>query len=228
LAPYTWGLQAGTLPAGLSFSTAGVISGIPYAVGTYTFSVRVTDARSNVAYQTYSVTVASSGSTLLDNLARIGLSVHSLVKLPDDNNPYTQEDTAVYYIGIDGKRHAFPNDKVYFTWFSDFGGIRVISGTDMASIPLGSNVTYKPGKKMVKFTTDPKVYAVDRGGVLRWVKGESLAIALYGPYWNRMIDDISDAFYVNYVFGSDVNSTADYNTSVAGASVTWISDSLRM
>ncbi|HTM69246.1 MAG TPA: hypothetical protein VL426_08235, partial [Candidatus Binatia bacterium] len=28
---------------------------------------------------------------------------------------------AVYYFGADAKRHAFPNDRAYFTWYADFG-----------------------------------------------------------------------------------------------------------
>ena len=44
--PYTWSLASGTLPAGLLLSTAGVISGIPAAPGTASFTVRVTDANS--------------------------------------------------------------------------------------------------------------------------------------------------------------------------------------
>lgn len=41
--PYTWA-ETGTLPAGLSFSTAGVISGTPSAAITATLNISVTDA----------------------------------------------------------------------------------------------------------------------------------------------------------------------------------------
>jgi hypothetical protein len=43
-APLTWSLTSGTLPQGLSFSTSGVISGTPTAVGTSTFTVQVKDS----------------------------------------------------------------------------------------------------------------------------------------------------------------------------------------
>jgi len=43
--PYTWSLANGsTLPAGLSLSPAGIISGIPTVTGTFQFSVKVTDS----------------------------------------------------------------------------------------------------------------------------------------------------------------------------------------
>ncbi|MFZ2804527.1 MAG: Ig-like domain-containing protein [Patescibacteria group bacterium] len=133
-----------------------------------------------------------------------------LVKLPDDGNPNTQEDSAVYYYGKDCKRHAFPNDKVYFSWYSDFNNVTAVSDDELANMTLGTNVTYRPGVKMVKFTTVPKTYAVARGGVLRWVTSESIASSLYGAIWNTKIDDINDAFYANYTFGADINSTTDY------------------
>ena len=45
--PYTWSIAAGSLPAGLSLtSTTGLISGTPTAVGTFGFTVSVTDAGS--------------------------------------------------------------------------------------------------------------------------------------------------------------------------------------
>ena len=127
---------------------------------------------------------------------------------------------AVYFVGNDGKRHAFPNEKVYFTWYSDFNAVTTVADSVMASFPLGNNVTYRPGVKMVKFTTVPKVYAVTRYGVLRWVSTQSLAGSLYGSAWNQKIDDISDAFYSNYTFGADITNLSDYNPSSETATVT--------
>ncbi len=40
---YTWGIQSGLLPPGLSLSSAGIISGTPTADGSYNFTVRVCD-----------------------------------------------------------------------------------------------------------------------------------------------------------------------------------------
>ena len=35
--------------------------------------------------------------------------------------------SAVYYIGSDGKRYVFTNDKAYFTWYSDFSSVTTIA-----------------------------------------------------------------------------------------------------
>ena len=43
-APYIWSIQSGVLPTGLTLSTAGLILGTPTNVGTWTFTVLVTDS----------------------------------------------------------------------------------------------------------------------------------------------------------------------------------------
>ena len=49
LAPYTYALQSGVLPTGLTLSSGGVLSGTPTQRGGYTFSVRSTDSTSPTA-----------------------------------------------------------------------------------------------------------------------------------------------------------------------------------
>lgn len=122
---------------------------------------------------------------------------------------------AVYYFGSDGKRYVFPNEKTYFTWYSDFSTVKTITDSELAAIPIGGNATYKPGVKMVKITTDPKVYAVDAHGVLRWITSEAIAASLYGSAWNTWIHDVPDPFFVNYTVGADINSASDYNKEAA-------------
>jgi hypothetical protein len=124
---------------------------------------------------------------------------------------------SVYYRATDGTRHAFPNEKTYFTWYADFSGVVEIGASAMAALPLGHNVTYRPGVRMVKFVTDPKTYAVAKKGVLRWVASESLAASLYGSAWNTKIDDLSDAFAADYSFGPEIMSVSDFSPAAATA-----------
>ncbi len=116
----------------------------------------------------------------------------------------------VYYFAPNGKRFVFPNDKTYFTWYTDFSSVKRISDGALSQIPLGGNVTYRPGYKMVKITTDPKVYAVDQNGVLRWVKTQQLAESLYGLAWKNRIDDVPDSFFVNYRVGNPIELSAEF------------------
>lgn len=144
-----------------------------------------------------------------------GPSAGSLIKLVCSSGASSDHPCkAIYFYGTDGKRHAFPNEKVYFTWYSNFSSVQEVSATFMSSLPLGKNVTYRAGSKMVKFTTDPKVYAISERGTLRWVQTEGLAIGLYGTDWNKKIDDIADVFYTNYMFGSEISSLTEYSASV--------------
>lgn len=132
--------------------------------------------------------------------------------------------SAVYYVGRDGFRYVFPNDRTYFTWYADFNTVKWISDADLATLQIGGNVTYKPGAKMIKINSDPKVYAVDAGGTLRWVTSEAVATAMYGSAWNTKIDDVPDAFFSNYKKGSDIETVEDFVPSEATADADDVSD----
>jgi hypothetical protein len=56
-APYTWSVTTGTLPAGLTLSAAGAISGTPTAAGTSTFTVTVSDSSSPVLTATQTLVI---------------------------------------------------------------------------------------------------------------------------------------------------------------------------
>lgn len=111
---------------------------------------------------------------------------------------------AVYYYANDMKRYVFPNEKTYFSWFVDFSSVKTITDGELAAIDIGGNVTIRPGTKLVKITTDPKVYAVTRCGNLHWVESEAIATALWGSSWASRVVDVPDSFFVNYTIGSSV------------------------
>ena len=111
---------------------------------------------------------------------------------------------AVYYYAVDGKRYVFPNEKTYFSWYADFSSVKTISDSELASIAIGGNVTIRPGTKLVKIQTDPKVYAVTKCGVLHWIESETVAKSLYGDAWAMRVVDVPDAFFVNYTIGSSL------------------------
>ncbi|MFA6446830.1 MAG: hypothetical protein WCW31_01070 [Patescibacteria group bacterium] len=117
---------------------------------------------------------------------------------------------AVYYYAENGKRFVFPNEKTYFSWFSDFKDVLEIPDSVLSTIPIGGNVTYRPGKKMIKITTDPRTYAVDRGGMLRLVSSEEIAQTLYNINWKNQIDDLPDAFFVNYKIGNPITQSSEF------------------
>ena len=47
--PYTWSILSGTLPSGITLSSAGVLSGTPASLGTFDFTVQVLDSANTQA-----------------------------------------------------------------------------------------------------------------------------------------------------------------------------------
>jgi plastocyanin len=126
---------------------------------------------------------------------------------------------AVYYFAADGKRYVFPTERTYFTWYADFSTVKTITPGELSVIPLGGNVTYKPGVKMLKIQSDPKVYAISKNGILRAIGSEAVASALYGSDWNKKIDDLPDAFFVNYKVGASIDAAAGYDKAAVTSAV---------
>jgi len=64
--PYSWSVASGSLPAGLSLSAGGIISGTPSASGTSSFTVQVSDAEANPQRATaaLSITIAPAPLTI--------------------------------------------------------------------------------------------------------------------------------------------------------------------
>jgi hypothetical protein len=57
LAPVTWTISSGTVPAGMTLTAAGLVQGMPTTVGSQTFSVLATDARGATAMVTLTLAV---------------------------------------------------------------------------------------------------------------------------------------------------------------------------
>ncbi len=146
--------------------------------------------------------ISLSVLALIIGLSMAGVAKTSFAAAPDMSLIKQSGNSAVYYLK-GGKRFVFPNDKTYFTWYSDFSGVQTISQSELESYPLGGNVTYRMGTKLVKITTMPAVYAVGANRTLSKITSEAEAIAMYGTNWAKMVQDIPDAFFTNYTVGAD-------------------------
>jgi plastocyanin len=153
--------------------------------------------------------IATSATLVMPATTLAAVNAPSAVFAPGDLIK-GKSSQGVYYYASNGKRYVFPNEKTYFTWFKDFSGVKTLSDAQLGVIPLGGNVTYRPGVKMVKVTTDPRVYVVDQGGVLRHVGSEQLANTLYGLNWKNVVEDVPDAFFVNYRIGTEIQTVSDF------------------
>ena len=61
VAPYTFTLQSGAFPSGLSMSSSGLITGTPTTAGTSTAAILITDSNGVLCVGAVSITVSSSG-----------------------------------------------------------------------------------------------------------------------------------------------------------------------
>ncbi len=187
--------------------TVTTVTGTTGANGVATFEVKSSTAGTStytataagvVLNQTVSVLFTTPGTPAVPGETPVSLSVGDLIK--------SSLSSAVYYYGSDGKRHVFPNEKTYKSWYVDFTGIKTVPASQLQGLTLGDNVTIRPGTVLVKIQTDPKVYAVEPGGLLRWVPTEARAATLYGSAWATKIVDVPVIFWVDYTFGTDITT----------------------
>ncbi len=149
--------------------------------------------------------------------------------------------STVYYIGHDNKRYPFPSDKIFFTWYENFNSVLTINQTELLNHNLGGNITTRPGTKLVQFVNldnegrivvdDPKVYAVEPTGKIRWIKTAAIASALYGPTWEQKIIPTWNYLYTNYTLGTEISQATYPSGSLVKETATnnlyYISESKR-
>src|SRR4029078_10974102 len=87
----TWNLSGGSLPAMLSLSPTGVISGTPTNAGTSNFTVRVTDTLNQTDTQDLSIAVSAALTITTPSLqdAEVGKSYHKMLQRSGGVAPFT-------------------------------------------------------------------------------------------------------------------------------------------
>lgn len=167
------------------------------------------------AINSYQSLLAASHPGVFDhkNATTLATSINVDKAIFNASSTVCQSDTlikgalsAVYYCGADGRRYIFPNQNIYLSWYPDFSKVVQLTALQLANIPLGRNVTYRPGVRMVKIETDPKVYAVDKSGVLRHITTPEIAKGMYGSKWSTFVDDLPDIFFMDYHIGEPITA----------------------
>lgn len=96
-APYTY-TETGALPAGMSMTQAGTLSGTPTSSGTYSFTVTVTDAATQTAQKTYQLTINAPGIALAPSTlpqGKVGTAyVSTTVSASGGSAPYSYAVTS--------------------------------------------------------------------------------------------------------------------------------------
>lgn len=149
--------------------------------------------------------IINLGAVLILVLSVLVLQVPTVSAIETGDLVKISDNAAVYYIA-GTQRYIFPHSNVYYTWYKDFSSVKTITLAELQTYTIGGNITVRPGTKLIKIQSDPSVYAVSSGGILHKIDSEARAAALYGPEWVKRVIDVSDAFFVNYMIGSPVNS----------------------
>lgn len=162
---------------------------------------------------TYTPQTGMDQASLLQNLTRLNLPVHAIVRVPFD--PSGVNSDPIYYLGTDGKRHPFIPIDAFSSWYTTTDHIRLIQAWELASIPLSQGVTYRPGWGVIRFETSPHLYVVQRDGTLRRLANDTVAANIYGVDWRARLRTVSVGFYDAYrvqTDAADIQSVSDYNS----------------
>src|SRR6202044_3853598 len=89
--PFTWSVSVGSLPAGISLSADGNLTGTPTATGTPSFTVKVTDANGQSATQATSITISAgvSATFAAPPAGRVGVAYTDTLTAAGGTAPYT-------------------------------------------------------------------------------------------------------------------------------------------
>lgn len=137
--PFTWKVTSGSLPSGLTLSSAGTISGTlasSVTTGTYSFTIQATDSKSATSSTAFSLGVYSN---LGDNCADISFDVP---KTSTAMTALTDLGTGTYQ-GSEGG--LYPNGSNIRPSSHDADGVSIAAGIG----PLDSNGNPDPNGKMV-------------------------------------------------------------------------------
>ncbi len=153
----------------------------------------------------------STQSQLIQYLEEKGINAQSLVRISSD--PSGVNTLTTYVIGRDARRHAFPHPTVLSSWFQNTNvAVRTLNQDELKNIPLGANITYRPGVHILQFES-PVLYVVTGPRTLRALANTQTAAAIYGSNWEQKIVPLSDAFFADYRVSteSSITDASQYN-----------------
>ncbi len=175
-APFAWSVSSGSLPAGLSLSSTGAISGIPTAAGTVTFRVQVVDSSPTPQLVQRSLTLtvnpAPQPSVWIGNGANSDINQFALTANGNDAPMSTLSGPLTGVSGVG----ALAFDSAGQLWVSSSGGTAVERfGPGATGNVAPSSVLAGPDTQLVT----PSGIAFDSSGRLYVINTASQAVTVY-------------------------------------------------
>ncbi len=120
----------------------------------------------------------------------------------------------VYLITEDGQRRPFMDAQTFFTYEDGFDNVIEVSDATLPTLNLGSPVLPQAGVVLVKVESDPRVYTIEDGGVLRWIQTENMASLLYGVDWADYVIDVPATMFPRFEFGDPVEEVTEVTANI--------------
>lgn len=101
-------------------------------------------------------------SILKINIAQMRIKPNGLYRIEGGTLSTVNEShrySDVYYVDETGRRHAFPTEQVFKSWYNTEPTIESVPDWKIANIPLRENVTYRPGT-VVRLENTQEYYRV--------------------------------------------------------------------
>jgi hypothetical protein len=123
----------------------------------------------------------------------------------------------VYLLARGGKRYTFRNEAQFRGWYANFASVRTLPASEIGNYTPAGSVLAKPGTRLVKSVTGPRVYVVGADGQLHWVTSGEVLVARYGKQWGKHLDILLAAQFADYrVAGDTVATEAQFLAAVNG------------
>jgi hypothetical protein len=122
----------------------------------------------------------------------------------------TVDDSTVWYISTDLKRHPVLDARTFFTREQTFGVVVYVVPEAIYDAEQGTPVLPAPESILITFWGDTAVYALvpdpadTTQPILRKIESESLATNIYGPNWRDVVIDYNTAFFTLFKVGPPV------------------------
>ena len=158
--------------------------------------------------------VNERGETHLDKLRENIAAFDKTIQVDDERQKIVQlsENGSIYYFAADGKRYIFPTEETYASWFGAYEPDRVMSLNEMQEIPLGGNVTVRPGS-LITTPSDPNIYLVREGAIISPVD-ESVLKEIYGDDFESRDINLPNYYFTNYSYGEPIKVLKDYPLTI--------------
>ena len=172
--PYTWVITQGTLPAGLTLSTNGVISGIPTVSQTSYFTVRVTDGQGKTAIRELSIYIPFYWNDSFEDESRI--SAKNNVIISDGSVKIDLVKTEKYNFTDSTNNNAYEGTSFDTTTEVSAAAYQNMAKADGVEYAYGGTTEFRYQVFQIKVYPNPT--QIDTG-TIKWVGSASHGYTLF-------------------------------------------------